>query len=121
MDRTNLLKTLNGISLVLLILFLIFGKKWLLILSALFLLTSIFGWKYTYVMADFWLKLGQFLGTILTKIILALVFYFLVTPLAFLFRIFNREIYLFFKDRNRDSFFKDVNIEYRKEDFEKMW
>lgn len=71
--------------------------------------------------AELWWKLGQFLGTILTKITLTLVFYLLLTPIAFLFRIFNREIYLFFKDKSRDSFFKDVNVEYKKEDFEKLW
>lgn len=121
MDRLNLSKTLNGISLVLVILFLIFDKKWLLFLSALFLLVSIFGGRYSYAMAELWMKLGQFLGTVITKIFLTFVFYFLVTPLAFLFRIFNREIYLFFKDKRRDSFFKDINIEYKKDDFEKLW
>lgn len=121
MDRLNLLKTLNGLSLVLVILFLIFGKKWLIILSAMFLLFSIFGGKYSYIFAELWWKLGQFIGTIFTKVTLTMVFYLLVTPLAFFFRLFNREIYLFFKDKNRKSFFKDVNIEYKKDDFEKLW
>ncbi len=121
MDKIDLLKTLNGLSLFLILLFFIFGKLWLLILSALFLFLSIAGGRFSYFLAEAWLKFGQILGTILTKLVLTIVFYFLLTPLGLLFRTFNREVYLFFKDRRRNSFFKDVNIEYKKEDFEKLW
>ncbi len=121
MDKLNLIKTLNGLSLFILILFFIFGKSWLLVLSAIFLFLSIAGGRFSYLLAELWLKFGQLIGTVLTKIVLTIVFYFLVTPLGFLFRIFNREIYLFFKNRSKDTYFKDVNYEYKKEDFEKLW
>ncbi len=121
MEKTDLIKTLNGVSLFFLLLFLIFGKKWLLIISAIFLLLTIFGGRFTFFLAEGWIKLGQFIGTALTKIFLTLVFYLFVTPLGFFYRIFNREVYLFFKEKKRDTFFKDVNMEYKKEDFEKLW
>ncbi len=121
MERVDLLKTLNGFSLFFLVLFFIFGKLSLLVVSAIFLLITLFGGKFSILLAEGLIKFGQIVGTILTKVLLAMVFYLFVTPLGFLYRIFNREIYLFFKDRKRDTFFKDVNIKYKKEDFEKLW
>lgn len=120
MERVDLLKTLIGISLFFLVFSFIFGKICL-IISAIFLLIALLGGKFSLLLAKGWIKFGQIIGTTLTKVLLAMVFYLLVTPLGFLYRIFNREIYLFFKDRKRNTFFKDVNIKYKKEDFEKLW
>lgn len=120
MESVYLLKALNGLSLLFLVLFFLFGKTCL-IISAIFLLMALFGGKFSLLLAKGWIKFGQIIGTILTKILLAMIFYLFVTPLGFLYRIFNREIYLFFKESKRDTFFKDVNIKYKKEDFEKLW
>ncbi|MGQ9617354.1 MAG: hypothetical protein ACUVUG_00130 [Candidatus Aminicenantia bacterium] len=121
MERLNLIKNLTGFSLFSLIAFFIFGKVWLLGISGILLILIIFETKLTYLVAVVLLKIEHFLGNIISKTLLSLVFFIVVSPLGLLFRIFNRETYLFFKDRKRDSFFKDINYHYKKEDFEKLW
>ncbi len=121
MDKLSSLRTLIGLSLFLVIAFFIFGKIWLLIISAIFLVISLFDWKLTNFIAEFWYKLGQLIGTLISKLILIVLFYLLVTPLGTFYRLFNRNIYNFFRNKNRGSFFKDVNMEYKKNDFEKLW
>tara|TARA_A100001015_G_scaffold198701_1_gene221747 strand:- start:2814 stop:3167 length:354 start_codon:yes stop_codon:yes gene_type:complete len=67
-----------------------------------------------------WFGLALILSKIVPNILLSFIFYFLLTPLALLAKIFNAETD--FKSKNNsDSFFVEVNKTFSKESFKKGW
>lgn len=67
-----------------------------------------------------WMKLAWLLGAIVPRIILSVIFYVLLTPIALLSRIFGDQDPLWLKKRT-DSFFKVRVGEIEKSSFEKPW
>ena len=69
-----------------------------------------------------WLKFGQVLGAINSKILLGLVYYLFLTPLAFVFRLVKGDFFRLKKDEGpKRSYWIDRNHTYKKDDFEKIW
>lgn len=71
-----------------------------------------------------WLLLGDFLGNIMSRVILTLTFYFILTPLAFLYRLFNKEklmLTVTHQQGSKESYFLDRNHCYSKKDFNNPW
>ena len=68
-----------------------------------------------------WLKFAELLGAFNSKIILSLVFYLFLTPLAFIFRLFAKNPLQLKSTRDTQSVYQDRNHLYSREDFEKMW
>jgi hypothetical protein len=68
-----------------------------------------------------WMKFGMFMGKVLSALILSIVFYLFLLPLAFAFRIFNRKAVIHFTADQKLTCFEDVNRTYSKELFEKLW
>ena len=66
-----------------------------------------------------WLKFGRTLGEINTKIILFLVFYLILTPLAIIRKIFTTD-FLELK-KNKKTFWKERKESFEKEEMERMW
>ena len=70
----------------------------------------------------FWMKFGTFLGRINSKILLTVIFYTVLTPLAFFYRLFSGKDNLRLKkDPATESFWHKRDWVYGKEDFEKSW
>lgn len=67
-----------------------------------------------------WMKLAWLLGAIVPRIILSVVFYLLLTPLALLSRVFGDKDPLLLK-RRADSLFKVREGEMQRSSFEKPW
>jgi hypothetical protein len=66
-----------------------------------------------------WLKLAKILSYIVPNILLSLIFYFFLTPLAFLYRLFNKDV---LKLSNKyESYFNNVNEIMDKDSFHKTW
>jgi hypothetical protein len=114
-------KTLNILSLACLIAYVIFNCKWLVIISLILLFFNIIGGKGPSFIAKLWLGFASFIGNINAKIILAIMFYLVLTPLSMVYRIFNKEAVNYFKTRHDSTYYRDVNITYKKENFEKLW
>jgi hypothetical protein len=72
-------------------------------------------------MTGTWLKLSVLLGTVSNRVILAAVFYLLLTPLALLSRRFTRNPLMLRREDGADSFFSERNHTYDKADMERMW
>jgi hypothetical protein len=74
------------------------------------------------VIAGGWLKFAAALGTANTKIILFVIFYLFLTPIAFLYRLTHGDV-MNLKDENppQESFWKERNHQYKPEDIEKQW
>ena len=66
-----------------------------------------------------WLQFAKILSYIMPNILLSLIFYFFLTPLAFLYRLFNKDV---LKLSNKyESYFNNVNDIMDKESFHKTW
>lgn len=67
-----------------------------------------------------WLALAHFLGYVNSKILLTLIFYLFLTPLAWLYRLTHGD-FLRLKSKNPDSYWTPRDHAYTKEDLEKIW
>ena len=67
-----------------------------------------------------WMKLAWILSLIFPPILLGIIFYLFLTPLAWLSKIFSKEDHLKLK-RNYESTFIEREKAFEKVDFEKMW
>lgn len=70
--------------------------------------------------ANLWMQLGYVLGLIVPKIVLSVIFFLILFPVALLSRLFSKKDSLQLKN-NQDSVFKDVNKTFEKVSFEKPW
>ena len=121
LDRLGTVKTVSILILAVLIAYLIFGAVWLVWGAALLTLGNALESRITAALARGWLKFSERLGAFNSRIILTLTFYLILTPLAFVFRIFNRPLVDHFRANKRQSYFEDLNKRYTPGDFEKSW
>lgn len=96
-------------------------------LNSYFLYTSIFltvlALFPTFVLSAFiakgWLKFGEAMSWVMSKIILGLLFYLFVFPISSLYRLLNKDL-LMLKKRN-DSYYTERNHLFEKKDIENPW
>lgn len=69
-----------------------FLSTFFLILSSIFLLLTVFLPKLLYPLNSIWYKLGIILASITSPIVLAFLFFVFLTPIAFLLKIFGRDL-----------------------------
>ena len=101
--------------------FIIFKSKWFVFAAAGLLLLSLFWEKAAYLIARAWKDFSLAIGNFNSRVLLFVIYYVFLTPIAYLFRLFNKDLVSNFTDRKRESLFKDVNKSYAKGLFEKMW
>ena len=121
LDRLGTLKTINILTLAVLVAYLIFSATWLIWVAALLTLGNAVESRITAALARGWMKFAGALGAFNSRVILTLTFYLILTPLAFLYRIFNRHLVEHFLANKRKSYFEDLNKKYAPGDFEKSW
>lgn len=73
------------------------------------------------VVSRLWLKFAEVIGTFNSKVILSLVFYVFLTPIAFLFRIFTKDPLMLKPEKNMVTFYTERNHTYTRNDLDKMW
>ncbi|MEX0608606.1 MAG: SxtJ family membrane protein [Balneolaceae bacterium] len=66
-----------------------------------------------------WYTLAEILGWINSRVLLSVIFYLIVTPIALLFRLFGNDPLLLKEDRGSMFHFKEHT--YKKEDLENPW
>ncbi|MFZ9848133.1 MAG: SxtJ family membrane protein [Flavobacteriales bacterium] len=69
--------------------------------------------------AKAWLKFGEAMSWVMSKIILTLLFYLLVFPISSLYRLFNKDLLML--KRRKDSYFTERNHLFEKKDLENPW
>ncbi|MDA8123581.1 MAG: SxtJ family membrane protein [Deltaproteobacteria bacterium] len=114
-------KTISALILALLLAYLFFDAQWLLWAAVLLAVGNVFENRPTAALAKYWLHFGALLGRINSRIILTIMFFVILTPIAGLYRLFNREKVDHFRTNRRGSYFDDVQKKYAPEDFEKPW
>jgi hypothetical protein len=112
-------KSMLTISMGFLVLYLIFLWQWAIIVS---LLVGVIGITSDYLSKKIewlWMKIGDLLGLVVPKILLTIVFFLFLFPIALLYRIFNKDTLMLSSKYN--SYFIDVKKEFDKKSLEKTW
>jgi hypothetical protein len=87
-------KTLEAILVIttgFLLLFLIYGKVWMLYVAFCSGLTGVFIQPLASLLAKGWFKLGDLLGFVVSKLVLSIMFFIILVPVSFLYNIFNKD------------------------------
>jgi hypothetical protein len=121
MEKVDQIKSLTVIALAFIVLYLIFNNIILLIIAVVFLLIILKGGRLSEKVATGWMRFAVFLGNINSRIILTIVFYLILTPLGFFYRIFNRDACDSFFKKNDKSYLFDSECLPSKEFFERPW
>ena len=69
----------------------------------------------------FWDKIALVLGTVNSKILLSLIFYTFLVPIALLFKLFKKKDELLLKKKTEGSYYKERNHTYSAEDLENVF
>lgn len=113
-------KTVLTITVGFLVLYLIAKMQWMLTVSIVVGITGILS-TYLAKQIDFlWMKLTWILGQIVPNILLSVIFYLFLFPVALLSRLFGKKNLLNLRNSEK-SLFKDKNKEFDKASFEKPW
>ncbi len=122
MKEQETLKTLSVLALAALVFHLLTGKAWLAWLAALLLAAGMFKNPVGPAIARGWMKFADILGRFNTRVVLWLVFYLVLTPVAALYRLFNKAAVGHFRTDPGGSLFVPVEGDpCSKESFENPW
>jgi hypothetical protein len=121
LSRDKTLETLGVLALASIAAGLYFKLEFLQYFAGVLLLIGIFLKRPAVLIASAWLKFGHLLGTINTRILLALAFYLVLTPLAVIYRMFHRDFLQIGPGRRSASLWHERNHTYTARDFENLW
>ena len=78
-----------------------------LILSIIFLLLGIFNSKILTPLNRMWMKFGLLLGSIISPIVMGIIFFGIITPTGFILRIFKKDILMLKKNQKNNNYWID--------------
>ena len=78
-----------------------------LILSIIFLLLGIFNSKILTPLNRMWMKFGVLLGSIISPIVMGIIFFGIITPTGFILRIFKKDILMLKKNPKNNTYWID--------------
>ncbi|MFA5322437.1 MAG: hypothetical protein WC373_07150 [Smithella sp.] len=119
-QNTDPTKTVLTISVGLMVLYLITKWDWTILTALAIGLAGIFSTYLSGKIDYLWMKLAWLLGLIIPNILLAIIFFFLLFPVALLARLFGKTDPLDLKNTSASTF-KNVNKKFNKASFEKPW
>ena len=118
-DKSTPTKTILVIVVGIMIIHLITKTQWIIWTSLIIGLAGILS-NYLSKKIDFlWMKLALLLSFIVPNILLSIIFYFLLTPIAFLSKFFEKKNQLLLKNVN--STFKKSNKKFNEDSFKNPW
>ena len=115
------LETVAVLSAFMLILNLFLRREALEYVALALLLIGLFVRPMARLISRVWLKFAEMLGAVNSKILLSIVFFLFLTPLAFLFRLFSKNPLRLKRESGTQSLYIERNHLYTRSDFEKMW
>ena len=113
-------KTILTICSGLIILFLLTDQKWTIYSGLAVGIFSLISEKAASLIEVGWLKIGGILGLIVPKILLTVIYYLILFPIAILYRITTSKDPLRLKNSS-DSLFHDMKKTFDRSSFEKTW
>ncbi|MBF0515645.1 MAG: hypothetical protein HQK97_00815 [Nitrospirae bacterium] len=114
-------KTINVLVLAAMAGFILLGRGWLLWTAFVLMALNVFVEPIARPIAAAWMRFAEVVGAVNSKILLAIAFYLVLTPLSVLYRVFNKELVLHFKGKGRETLFDDVKEAYSKKTFQRQW
>ena len=111
--------TILVISMGFLILYLVFAWQWAVLVS---LIVGVVGVLSSYLSKKIewvWMKIAQLLGYIIPNILLTLMFFLFLYPIALLSKLFSKDPLML--SNKYETYFIDINKEVDKKSFEKTW
>ena len=118
--KNNAVKTVLIVSVGFGIIFLLLGAKWALYASLIVGILGIISNKAAQAIDFLWMKLAKVLSFIVPNVLLSIVFYLFLFPIAILSKIFGNKTALQLKNKN-ETLWINKNAQIKKESFEKMW
>lgn len=118
--KSNPKNTVLVISMGLLIIYLMMGWKPAVYASLGIGLIGVFSDVLSKKIEFVWMKLAWVLSLIVPNILLSIVFFFILCPIAFMSRVFGKKDPLMLKSR-KESMYKKRDYTFNKGDFEKPW
>lgn len=119
MDREKKLEALLVITLGCIIVSLIFESNLIMILMGALILISIISHKFLDFLILLWFKFSHFLGLVNSRIILFLVYYLILLPLALLNKLFGKNIFQF--KQGSITYLKERQHTFTSKDFQNTW
>lgn len=116
--QTKNIEAILAICMGLLIVFWFTEIKGFLLGSIILGMTSLLSKRLAAFVARLWFALSEFLGMINSKVILSLLFFLILTPIALLYRLFKGDTLQLKKKKEGDSYFKERNHRFEKKDLE---
>ncbi len=113
-------KTVLTITVGFLIVYLITSWNWAIITSVIVGIIGLFSKKLSEVINTLWMKLTMVLSYIIPNVIMAIIYYVILVPIALLSRITSRNDNMHLKDRG-ESTYVDINRKIDADSLEKMW
>lgn len=83
-------------------------RVWSLVIALIFLFLGLINSKLLTPLKTLWIKLGHFLGYIISPLILSIIYFFVVTPTGLLLRLFRKDI-LRLKKNNKNTYWENKN------------
>lgn len=120
-SRIRELETLAVLALFFLALGVFTRLYYLLYIAVTLLVIAVFIRPLASIITRLWLGFSLLLGRVNSTFILTLVFYLLLTPLAFVYRRFNRDPLKLLQQKQAGSLFSIREHTFVKEDLDKMW
>jgi len=118
--KTDSIKIILTIVIGFIVIYLITGHNWAIITSLFIGLIGIFSNYLSDVIAALWMKIAEVSSFIVSTILLSIVYFLILCPVAILSRTFGKKDPLDLRDTG-NSTFKDKSEEFGKSSFEKMW
>jgi len=119
MKKNKYLEACLTISMGLLLLWFLFEIKLLLIIAFVIGIIALFIEPVAKGIAWFWYKIADLLGLVISKIILTIIYYALLFPIALLYRLFNKDQLQLKK--KPDTYWVNRNHKYSAKDMENVW
>jgi hypothetical protein len=119
MKKEKSLETLLVLTGVFVLLFWIYNKKIFLLLALLLILIGIVSPYLTGKISWLWLKFSEIIGNVMSKIILSVIFFVFLIPLALISRIFRKDNLSLKKKET--SYYSNRNHLYSGKDLENIW
>jgi hypothetical protein len=118
--RVQVLESCTLLALVVLLAYLVLHRPLFLYLAVAMLGLPLVAGPLATAVVGWWLKLSELLAAINSTIILCLVFFGVLTPLAFVYRLFNRDPLRLRWDSSA-SYYVERNHTFSSSDLEKLW
>jgi len=121
--REKELETILTLCVVLVIIFFVTKKQhaYYLTLSVILGLIGMFSKLLTSKISWAWLKLGELMGAVMSKVILSLIFFVFLFPVAMLSRAFSRSKNSLQLQKEESSYYFTRNHKYEAKDLENVW